>query len=160
MNEHIIRDRAILNLDYSRDNLTEEGIKSLNEYANKSNTRHIFEAIGLFMLAAVPYVLFPVYIEEHMKVIMLPIVIFGTFVYIVLFIFKMLWLIDRRIWYSKFLYKYLIDKNKVDTTLREMTDEEARRYYRNIQIVKVALLILFAIMVIMYKVVFDYGLRI
>lgn len=160
MNEHIIRNRAILNLDYSRDNLTEEGIKSLNEYANKSNTRHIIEAIGLFILAAVPYVLFPVFIEENMRAIMLPVVIFGTFVYIVLFIFKMMWLVDKRTWYSKFLYKYLIDKNKVDSTLREMTDEEARRYCRNIQIVKVALLILFAIMVIMYKVVFDYGLRV
>jgi hypothetical protein len=160
MNEHIIRKRAILNLDYSRDNLTEEGIKSLNEYANKSNKRHLIEAIGLFILAIVPYVLFPVYIEENMKTIMLPIVIFGFFVFIGIFIFKMLWLVDRRTWYAKFLYNHLIDKNKVDTTLREMTDEEARRYYRNIQIVKIALLILFAIMVIMYKVVFDYGLRV
>ena len=158
MNEHIIRNRAILNLDYSRDNLTEEGQKSLNEYANKSNTRHIFEAIGLFMLAAVPYVVFPVFMEGTMKAIMLPIVAFGTLVYIGLFIIRMMWLIDRRTWYASFLYKYLIDKNKVDNTLREMTDEEAIRYYRNIQIVKVALLVLFAIMVIMYRVVFDYGL--
>jgi len=134
-------------LDYSKSNLTESGVKVLEFMEKKSTAWHIIMIILLFVIAGYLPILYRAILPKPTILIVSIIDVLNSILVCLLSVaivmkatMILVYLIDKRRWYSIALYAYLIDDTKKANIVKvPLTQEEKEALHKKCERIKVVL---------------------